>query len=104
MALFRLRPIILCMIVQFLPSGCAMYLEGLPVNDLSKFPKANENLLKTLRCLHGKVYPDDVDNCGVAVFSSESQLNEIEICLVSDKSRKVCVLVEKPILVGLFAY
>ena len=102
MVSFRLRRVLLCIFVYFFASGCVLNSEA-SSRDLEKFPKANENLFKTLRCLHGKVYPEDIDKCGVGIFASESQLDEIEICLGSYQSRQVRLLVKKPLLVGLFA-
>jgi hypothetical protein len=83
--------------------GCALDIET-KADELEKFSGANANLLKSLRCLHGKTYPNDVDNCGIASFGSEPQLNEVETCLRSQKTKKtVNVLVENPIRVGLTA-
>lgn len=50
---------------------------------LKKLPGASEDLSIKLACIKNKIYPDDIDNCGLSGFSSPAYQKKIEDCLWS---------------------
>jgi hypothetical protein len=58
----------------------------LQAGALAQYPMASRNLFETMQCLRGKVYPDDVERCGVGAFGTQEDLNRIVACLASTKA------------------
>jgi hypothetical protein len=100
-SLTKLNAPVIALVGQVLMVGCAFSIETSQIVDLKKLPNANASLSNALECFHGKAYPDDVDPCGIAVFGSERQLNEVEACLRIYKSRSLKLLVENRTWLGL---
>lgn len=58
-------------------------------NPLWKYKGASKHLSEVMRCLHGKQYPNDIEQCGVASFGNEIELQQVETCLGSQLPKAV---------------
>lgn len=58
-------------------------------NALSKYKGASRHLSEVMRCLHGKQYPNDIEQCGIASFGTEIELKHVEACLGSHLPKAV---------------
>lgn len=67
--------------------------------SLAKYPGANADLKLKLECLRMKVYPDDIEVCGLAGFGSTAYQNRIEGCLHTKLGNTVAVSKSKLMLI-----
>jgi len=55
---------------------------------LSEFAGASKNLTGTMICLKGRVYPNDVEKCGVSSFGNAALFEEVESCLALKTAKR----------------
>ncbi|WP_442035904.1 hypothetical protein [Pseudoduganella sp. RAF19] len=67
--------------------------------SLEKYPGANEDLKLKLECLRMKVYPDDIEVCGLSGFGSAAYQSRIEGCLHMKRGNTVALSNAKLMLV-----
>jgi hypothetical protein len=62
---------------------------------LSEYRGASRNLAKTMNCLRGKTYPNDIKECGISSFGDAADFEKVETCLVSQVAARAVPIRDK---------
>lgn len=92
----RILVILVIWLVSFAASAGTKDLQAV---SLANYPGANADLKLKLECLRMKVYPDDIEVCGLAGFGGTAYQNRIEGCLRKKLGNTVAVSKSKLMLI-----
>lgn len=62
---------------------------------LAEYRGASSDLAKTMNCLRGKTYPNDIKECGISSFGDASDFEKVETCLVSQVAARAVPILDK---------
>lgn len=71
------------------------YAESTQSEELSESVEAGKQLRRTLQCLRGKAYPEDMEICGVQGFGTLHEIDTFESCLASQAPAKLFSLAQQ---------
>lgn len=76
---------IFCSIVFFWSQAyaCQKDMGSIQSEEVQELKEANKQLGRTLQCLRGKTYPEDIDLCGVQGLGTLREIETLETCLAS---------------------